>query len=69
MFLPDEQVDLMTGIDREKHKPVRLKNWLDDYGYVLGETYFKRVDGWYSVMAPQARTTFVPARPQVRRRA
>jgi hypothetical protein len=51
------------------HKPVKLKNWLEDNDFVLGETFFRRVDGWYSVMHPQARTATVPARPQVRRRA
>ena len=69
MFLPDSTVSAMTGIDFKIHKPVRLKNWLKANGYVEGETFFRRVDGWYSVMAPQARTTFVPERPQVRRLA
>jgi hypothetical protein len=69
MFLPDSEVTAMTGCIQGKHKPVRLKNWLTANGYVEGETFFRRVDGWYSVMAPQARTTVVPNRPQVRRLA
>jgi len=69
MFLPDADVEAMTGISREKHRPVKLKNWLLDRGYVENETFFRRTDGWYSVMAPQARTVVVPPRPQVRGRA
>ncbi len=68
MFLTDKEVEQMTGCRQSEHKPVRLKNWLDAYGYVLGVTYFKRIDGWYSVMAPQSRAVDV-GRPRVRQRA
>ncbi len=69
MFLPDSTVTLMTGCEPGKHKPVKLKNWLTGNGYTLGVDFFRRVDGWYSVMAPQARTAFEPDRPKVRQRA
>jgi hypothetical protein len=66
---PESEVEAASGVIRGKHKPVKLKNWLEDNDFVLGETFFRRVDGWYSVMHPQARTSIVPVRPQVRRRA
>ncbi len=69
MFLSDADVRTMTGIDPAIHRPVKLKNWLEGRGYVENQTFFRRADGWYSVMQPQARTAVVPARPQVRRRA
>jgi hypothetical protein len=65
MFLPDSQVTAMTGISRDEHRPVKLYNWLIARGWVENETFFERADGWYSVMAPQARA-FVPERPQLR---
>jgi hypothetical protein len=69
MFLTDGDVTAMTGIRQEEHKPVRLKNWLKLHGYVEDVTFFRRVDGWYSVMAPQARAAVEPVRAKVRRRA
>lgn len=70
MFLPDSEVAAMSGISQDKHKPVKLKNWLKANGYTLGVDCFRRVDGWYSVMTPQARTIAEPdERPKVRQRA
>jgi hypothetical protein len=59
----------MSGVIRGEHRPVKLKNWLEARGWVEDVTFFRRADGWYSVMSPQARTNIEPVRPQVRRRA
>jgi hypothetical protein len=69
LYQTDSEVEAMSGAVRGKHKPVKLKNWLTANGYVEKVTFFRRIDGWYSVMHPQARTAIEPARPQVRRRA
>jgi hypothetical protein len=65
VFLTDSDVEQMTGCKQGKHYPVKLKRWLVDHGYVEDVTFFKRVDGWYSVMSPQARATS-PDRPRLR---
>lgn len=65
VFLDDLEVERMTGCKRGKQRPSTLLAWLEENGYVLGVTCFERVDGWYSVMSPHARSVDV-TRPKLR---
>jgi hypothetical protein len=69
VFLTDDQVRAMTGCERGKHRPVTLRRWLVENGYVEKVDFFKRHDGWYSVMHPHQRTAVEAPRPTVRKRA
>ncbi len=69
MFLSDTEVDAMTGLDRKKHRPCTLRRWLEERGYTENVDFFRRLDGWYSVMHPSQRAAIEAPRPRVRRRA
>lgn len=69
MFLTDEQIELMTGINREEHRPSTLRRWLLDHGFAEDVDFFQRKDGWYSVLHPHQRAVVQESRPRVRRRA
>jgi hypothetical protein len=58
----------MSGCRQGKHRPSTLRRWLQANDYIEGVTFFKRIDGWYSVMSPQSRTV-TPDRPRLRIRA
>lgn len=69
MFLTDDQVERMTGAKRGEHRPCTLRRWLLDRGFVEDVDFFKRIDGWYSVMDPRTRQAIEAPRPRVRKRA
>lgn len=69
MFLTDHEVQQMTGIGREGRRPSTLRAWLIEHGYTEDVDFFKRVDGWYSVLHPSQRVAVEMPRPKVRRRA
>lgn len=68
-FLTDAEVEAMTGCSRERHQSRTLRNWLIENGYVEKVDFFRRRDGWYSVMHPHQRTAVEVPRPKVRKRA
>lgn len=65
MFMTDSQVEQMTGIKRETHRPSTLRKWLEDHGWRHDIDFFERRDGWYSVVAPAARA-MPESRPRLR---
>lgn len=73
MFLNDSQIVDMTGIARPKRivagRAAALRTWLVEHGFVEDVDFFRRADGWYSVMHPMMRAPAQAPRPTVRRRA
>lgn len=69
MFLSDEQLEQMTGITRQGRRPGTLRSWLVERGWTENVDFFKRADGWYSVLHPAHRAAVEVPRPKVRRRA
>ncbi len=68
-WMTDADVKAMTGCDPETHRPSTLRRWLLENGYVEKVDFFRRIDGWYSVMHPHQRTAVEAPRPRVRKRA
>ncbi len=73
MFLTDDQLEHMTGIARPKRLRAAtcaaLRVWLLEHGYTEDVDFFRRADGWYSVLHPSQRAAIEPPRPRVRKRA
>lgn len=73
MFLTDAEVQQMTGIARPERvrraSCEELRAWLVEHGYTEDVDFFKRVDGWYSVLHPSQRGAVEVPRPRVRKRA
>lgn len=73
MFLTDSEVQQMTGIARpqriRKAAAEELRAWLVEHGYTEDVDFFKRIDGWYSVLHPAQRAAIELPKPRVRRRA
>jgi hypothetical protein len=65
MFLTDAEVEQMSGCRKGRERPSTLRRWLERHDFVEDTTFFKRVDGWYSVMSPNARIV-APDRPRLR---
>ena len=65
MFLSDAEVEQMTGIVRGKNRPSTLRKWLEENHMVEGVDFFRRNDGWYSVMRPVQRAAEIH-RPKLR---
>jgi hypothetical protein len=55
MFLSDAEVEQMTGVVKGKNRPSTLRRWLVDNHMVEGVDFFRRKDGWYSVVRPAQR--------------
>lgn len=69
MFLTDEQVEAMSGVSRaKKHRACTLRRWLIENGYTEKVDFFRRHDGWYSVIHPMHRAVLAVGRPAVRRK-
>lgn len=67
-FLSDDDVKAMSGLHPETHRPSTLRRWLVENGYTEKVDFFRRHDGWYSVLHPSQRAAVEVPRPKVRER-
>jgi hypothetical protein len=52
MFLTEAELEQMSGLSRKHNRPSTLKKWLIETGFRENVDFFRRHDGWYSLMRP-----------------